>query len=88
MNGPFNVVCPMDAKGGTSQQAMKDLGKFKGKGSHLLWPAQFKGMPKKESMMGKIGEMTQKNLKGCTMVDTATWKGDEQLAAEMIKWLR
>lgn len=32
--------------------------------------------------------MTAKNLKGSTMVDTAAWRGDEPLAAEIIKHLK
>ena len=89
IGGPWSLVTPMDSKGGTSQQQMKGLSKFKGKGAYLLWPCQFKGKPVAgKSMMRALGEMTVKNLKGCTMVDTAAWKGDEPLAAEIIKWLK
>ena len=79
----------MDGKsGGTSAQLMKNLGKFKGKGAYLLWPCQWKGKPVAgQSMMRGIGEMTVKALKGITMVDTAAWRGDEPVAAEIIKRL-
>ena len=39
-------------------------------------------------MMRSLGEMTVKNLKGITMVDTAAWKGDEPLAAQIIQLLK
>lgn len=41
IKGLWSLICAMDSKGGSSQQELKGLKNFKGKGSCLLWPCQF-----------------------------------------------
>lgn len=87
IGGPFSLITPMDGKK-DGAQLMKGIDKVKGK-SVLLWPCQNKGKPAKSCMMRSIGEFAAKAVKGCKMVDTATWigTGDESRAAEIMKHL-
>ena len=85
IGGPWSLIIPLNV--GKEPSFPGGLKKFKGK-AVVLWPNQMKGKPNSAGcMMKSLGEMIPKHLKGATLVDSASWRGFEPLAAELRKVL-